>query len=63
MTAQEIEKLTALKERIRKGNISRKQLAVKIDVQYMTLSNYLNGFLTMPEHVLQAIEEELKCEQ
>jgi DNA transposition AAA+ family ATPase len=58
----DLEKLNALKEKIRKGNISRKELAIKIGVPYGTLSNYLNGFYEIPDHVLTAIETEIaKC--
>jgi DNA transposition AAA+ family ATPase len=57
-------KLNALKEKIRKSNISRKELAIKIGVPYGTLSNYLNGFYETPDHVLTAIETEIvKCQQ
>jgi hypothetical protein len=35
-------------------------LAAKIDVPYMTLSGYLNGFVPMPDHIRQEIEEILK---
>jgi DNA transposition AAA+ family ATPase len=60
----DLEKLNALKEKIRKGNISRKELAIKIGVPYGTLSNYLNGFYEIPEHVLTAIETEISiCQQ
>jgi len=56
----DLKKLNALKEKIRKGNISRKELAIKIGVPYGTLSNYLNGFYDMPDHIREKIDQVLE---
>jgi len=52
--------MNELKRRLKKAKIDRKELAAKIGVRYMTLSGYLNGFVPMPDHIRQEIEEILK---
>lgn len=50
---------TDLKARIVKSGKSRAELADAVGVQYSTLSQYLNGYITMPEDVRAKIEKEL----
>lgn len=49
-----------LRKRIKAAKISRKELAEKIGVRYMTLSGYLNEYTEMPEHVREKIEDVLR---
>ena len=53
-------KETDLKSRIVKSGRSRAELADAVGVQYSTLSQYLNGYITMPDDVRARIEKELE---
>ena len=55
-----IMKETDLKSRIVKSGKSRAELADAVGVQYSTLSQYLNGYITMPGDVRARIEKELE---
>lgn len=52
--------MNELKKRLKAVGISRKDLAEKIGVRYMTLSGYLNEFVPMPDHIRQEIDEILR---
>jgi len=59
----DFKELQTLKVRIINSGIPRKEMAEKLGVSYSLLSNYLGGFLRMPDEIRQELNRILESEE